>query len=315
MLKDIFDQAVTVSGNLIISGGSLAVSNTQQQTADAFSSKWQEFEKFDHVAVMAQQKQWYLALYGFASEDELARFLQGRKVIFDAGCGAGFKAAWFAELAPASLVIAMDISDSVYPAARKYRDRQNLFFMQGDIAATGMQAGRIDYISCDQVIHHTKEPEKTFAELARVLAPGGMFACYVYRKKAVPSELLDDYFRQKCSGIGHEELMDFSRQLTELGKTLSELKLTIPVPDMPLLDIKGGTYDLQRFIYWNFMKCYWNSELGYESSVLTNYDWYSPSQAKRYSREEFMGMVSENQLETAYFHEEEACYSGRFLKR
>ena len=55
---------------------------------------------------------------------------------------------------------------------------------------------------------------------------------------------------------------------------------------MPLLDIKGGSYNLQRFIYWNFIKCFWNSKMGIETSTYVNFDWYSPSNAKRFSRED-----------------------------
>lgn len=49
-------------------------------------------------------------------------------------------------------------------------------------------------------------------------------------------------------------------------------------------------------------------------SVVTNYDWYSPSNTKRYSSTEFMDMVNSNNLEKGHFHSEEACYSGRFKK-
>jgi hypothetical protein len=80
------------------------------------------------------------------------------------------------------------------------------------------------------------------------------------------------------------------------------------------LGIKGGTYDIQRFIYWNFLKCFWKEDWGFELSKSTNYDWYAPSNAKRFSKEEFLDMVNANQLGVTYLHEEEACYSGRFLK-
>jgi hypothetical protein len=86
-------------------------------------------------------------------------------------------------------------------------------------------------------------------------------------------------------------------------------------PEIPLLGIKGGKYDIQRFIYWNFLKCFWKEDWGFDLSKATNYDWYAPSNAKRFSKEEFLNMISENKLEISFFHEEEACYSGRFLKK
>jgi len=109
--------------------------------------------------------------------------------------------------------------------------------------------------------------------------------------------------------------MELSEQLTLLGKILSELKIKINVPNIPLLGIKGGEWDLQRFIYYNFIKCYWNKELGWEASVMTNYDWYAPSLAYRYSEEEFKKMIKNSGLEVVYFFQDEmASYSGRFRK-
>ena len=242
-----------------------------------------------------------------------ASSLASREVIFDAGCGLGYKAAWFAALAPHALVIGMDFSDAGQHAARNYTGMPNLYFVQGDIAATGFRNGSVDYASCDQVIMHTESPERTFAELARITErAGGEVACYFYAKKALPRELLDDYFRTQCSKIERQKLWAMSEQLTELGKRLTALNARFEAPDIPELGIKGGTYDIQRFIYWNFLKCFWNEELGVETSVITNFDWYSPSNARRFSEQEVRDIVRSNGLTETFFHVEEACYSGRF---
>lgn len=84
-----------------------------------------------------------------------------------------------------------------------------------------------DYVSCDQVIMNTGNPDNTFAELMRITKGGGEVSCYVYKKKALARELLDDYFRVKCKEFSHDDLMQLSKQLTELGKTLSDLKVSI----------------------------------------------------------------------------------------
>ncbi len=105
-----------------------------------------------------------------------------------------------------------------------------------------------------------------------------------------------------------------SEQLSELGKRLQELKVSFESPEIPLLGIKGGEYDIQRFIYWNFLKCFYNEELGWDTSVITNFDWYSPSNAKRFSEEEFKKLGSDNALSLVYFHKEEACFGARFEK-
>ena len=253
-------------------------------------------------------------MYGFTDEKELRTYLCKKKIILDAGCGLGYKAKWFADLSPDSIVIGMDYSDASYVAAKNYVDTPNLFFVRGDIGNTKIKSSTIDYVSCDQVIHHTENPEKTMIELSRILSSGGELAVYVYAKKALPRELLDDYFRSKTKEISKEDMWKLSEQLTELGRRLTELKINIDVPEIPLLGIKGGEIDLQRFIYWNFIKCFWSEELGKETSLSTNFDWYAPSNALRYSKNEFVQMVVNANLISRPFHSEEACHSGRFLK-
>jgi SAM-dependent methyltransferase len=307
---------LTVAGNFAMLSNS-SQHFRQQQTNETFSAKWERYDQSSEKERLYEfQRAWYLKLYGFESEDALRVYLARCTVVFDAGCGLGYKAAWFAELAPHALVVGMDFSDAASQAARNYANLPNLFFMQGDIAATDFRDGAVDFASCDQVIMHTENPEKTFAELARLVSrAGGEVACYFYAKKALPRELLDDYFRVQCGKLDRRELWTMSEQLTELGKRLSELNVQFEAPDIPELGIKGGRYDIQRFIYWNFLKCFWNEELGRETSVITNFDWYSPSNARRFNEQEVRAIVHDNGLAEMFFHAEEACYSGRFAHR
>lgn len=313
-VENLFTREVTLNGNFILFQDKTEQVN-QNQTNEAFSEKWKKVETKDNVKDLEDfQLQWYLKLYGFENETELQKFLQSKKVIIDAGCGLGYKTAWFARLAPESLVIGMDFSDACKIAASKYKEYPNLYFIKGDIANTFMHPGSVDYVSCDQVIMHTENPENTFSHLSQLLQEDGEFACYVYSKKALPRELLDDYFRLATHTYSSDQLWEMSAQLTELGKRLSELNVKFESPDIPLLGIKGGVYDIQRFIYWNFLKCFWRSDWSRGLCDSTNFDWYSPSNAKRYSKQEFFKMAIDNKLTIKTFHEEEACYSGRFAK-
>ena len=315
-LKKIFKHSISVEENMIfLDSIEIVQEKNQAQTQETFSEKWNQFEQGDKKEeVYSFQKEWFLKLYGFDSEESLKQFLSSKNTIIDTGCGLGYKAAWFAELAPHALVVGIDISEAAIIAAKNYQDIPNLYFYQADIANTGIKENMIDFTVCDQVIMHTEDPETTFAHLTSITSKEGTFACYVYRKKALPRELLDDHFRSATHDITNEKLWEMSSQLTELGKRLSELNITFDSPDIPLLGIKGGKQDLQRFIYWNFIKCFWRDDWGKEMSDATNFDWYAPSNAKRYSKEEFINMIEENNLRIDHFHEEEACYSGKFIK-
>jgi len=315
ILNNIFKEKISLDKNFIELKNSSEKRN-QQHTNEAFTEKWIKYEKTNYKKKFYDmQKKWYLKLYGFNDEKKLAKFLSTKKFIFDAGSGLGYKAKWFADLSPNSIIIGMDFSDASLLAAKKYKNTKNLFFLKGDIANVPFKDNSIDYLSCDQVIMHTNVPENTFKELVRFTKNnGGEISCNVYAKKALPRELLDDHFREKTKNLSNKQLWKMSRQLTELGKKLSDLKIDVDIPDIPLLGIKGGKQDIQRFIYWNFLKCYWNNEQGKDNSDMINFDWYSPSNAKRYSQEEFEKMIIDNNLTIKHFHIEKACFSGRFIK-
>lgn len=315
-LQSVFSAPITVYGNFALRADASQHPN-QQQTNNVFSEKWKKYDLSDEKERAYEfQRKWYLKLYGFENEEALRSHLMRCEVVLDAGCGLGYKAAWFARLSPKTLVIGMDFSDAAAQASRIYPDIPNLVFIQGDIAQTGFFANSVDYVNCDQVIMHTEDPEKTFRELCRVArTAGGQVACYFYAKKALPRELLDDHFRRKCKELTRDELWTMSEQLTELGRRLKELNCSFDAPEIPGLGIKSGKMDVQRFIYWNFLKCFWNPELGRETSVVTNFDWYSPSNARRFSEKEVRDLVSTNNLIDTFFHSEEACFSGRFTHR
>ena len=315
-LKQLFAKEIFVQGNKIsFEQSEHNKADNQVQTSDIFSDKWVEAAEYDSIEKMYSfQLDWFLKLYGFETRENLAAFLKDKNTIIDTGCGLGYKAAWFAELAPHAVVLGTDISDALDVAAKNYVHIPNLFFFRGDIANTGLKKGVIDFTVCDQVIMHTEVPEHTFKHLSDITSAKGEFACYVYSKKALPRELVDDYFRKATHDIPNDKMWEFSAQLTELGKRLSELKVSFDCPEIPLLGIKGGVIDVQRFIYWNFLKCFWKEDWGFDLSKSTNYDWYAPSNAKRFSKEEFLDMAKANDLKVTFLHQEEACYSGRFAK-
>lgn len=287
----------------------------QKQTKNVFTEKWKKFSSNkDSSKLYDFQKKWFLKLYGFKSEKNLKNYLQKSKFILDTGCGLGYKSAWFANLAPNSVVIGIDISDSIDIAKKKYNKLNNLYFLKGDIASLPFKSGSIDFVCCDQVIMHTENPDKTFKELSRVTRDKGQLLCYFYKKKALPRELLDDYFREYCKNLTNKEIWDLSKGLTLLGRELSKIKKKINVPEIKQLGIKSGKIDIQRFVYWNFVKCYWNENLGYQTSLATNFDWYSPSNARRFTKKEVKILIEKNRLKSKSFYEEEACYSIRVSK-
>jgi ABC-2 type transport system ATP-binding protein len=86
------------------------------------------------------------------------------------GCGTGFYTGVLAEKADS--VVATDISPGMLAVAKEQIKAENVKFQLEDCQKTSFLDGVFDTAFLSLVIHFT-EPEKTLAEMRRVLKPGG----------------------------------------------------------------------------------------------------------------------------------------------
>lgn len=285
----------------------------QQETVDSFSWKWQRATKY-RSSTLGHYLQWYLDRYGFGSEAKLAEFLAGKKRILDAGTAHGRDAEMYSRNAKAS-IFGLDISYGVRTAYKDLGAHPNLNFVQGDLTRLPFAEGFFDFIGCDQVIHHTPSTRESLRHLVTRLASGGHICFYVYKKKGPVREFCDDHIRAQTVHMSPEECLKVSEAITKFGKALSDMKITIDVPeDIPLLGIQAGKQDLQRFIYWNMFKCYWNDTMDWDSNVITNFDWYHPLHAHRHTKEEVEQWCKEERLSIEHMDIQESGISVRARK-
>jgi SAM-dependent methyltransferase len=283
----------------------------QDQTAGPFSAKWRRAADFGHEERSRTfYLNWYLQRYKFATIAALREFLTGKRRILDAGTGLGRDSRLYADNSTAT-VFGVDISSGIDEAYRHLRSHPNVHLLQADLTQLPFPPAFFDFIACDQVLHHTHDTEQSFHRLATHLAPGGDLSIYVYRRKAPLRELADDHLRQAAIAMSEEEAWELAEQLTSLGRALSELRATISVPDIPALGIAGGTHDIQRFIYWHFLKCYWNPALRHDDNVITNFDWYRPRYAHRHTADEVRRWFAAAGLEIVTFDESTSGISVR----
>jgi SAM-dependent methyltransferase len=259
---------------------------TQTGTAESFGAKWvDKYRDEDRPALDSFQYQWYLERYGFPDEAALADFLAPKQLILDAGCGVGRDVDRYARLS-AGQVVGFDLSRAVVRAHQLYGG-EGRHFLFGDIMAPPFRPRTFDFVVADQVIHHTPDTASAFARLAALVADGGEMAVYVYRRKSLLRELADTHIREVTTQLTVDEALEFSEQVTELGRELSRVEASITLEHgIPLLGIPAGEHDVQRLIYWHFLKCFWNDDFGQDLSVLTNLDWYHPPYASRHTPEE-----------------------------
>ena len=283
----------------------------QKETEQAFSAKWQRAADFGHEEKSRSfYVNWYLDRYQFGTIEGLREFLKGKARVLDAGTGVGRDSRLYADNCAAD-VFGVDISRSIDAAYHHLKSYDRVHLIQADLTQLPFEPGFFDFIACDQVLHHTRDTEESFHKLVRMLAPGGDISIYVYRKKAPLRELADDYLRSVTSEMSEAEAWDLSEQLTDLGRVLTEINASITLPDIPALGVKAGQYDLQRFVYWHMLKCYWNPSLNYGDSVITNFDWYRPRYANRHTAAEVRRWFADAGLRIVTFDECDAGISVR----
>lgn len=273
----------------------------QSETIESFSGKWKTAPNY-RQDTKEHYITWYLERYGYRDLGQLKQFLSTKKRILDAGTGEGRDTELYSDHSNA-LVFGVDMSDGIFFAYRDLKDRQNAHLIKADLTRLPFEEGFFDFIACDQVIHHTKDTFQSLRCLLKHLGPGHI-AIYVYKKKGPIREFCDDFIRDKSVHLSIEECMNLSRAFTSFGKALSEIKAEIHIPeDIPLLGIKAGHFDLQRWIYWNIFKCYWNEKIDWTSNVVTNFDWYHPKYAHRHTPDEVRAWFMQEGLSVCHFLE------------
>lgn len=270
------------------------------QTFSSFKDKWENNRDLAFSETLKEGSDifnWILSRNGFGNPDAFRQWLAGRPRILDAGCGNGRVTALLSMYAPAeSDILGIDLT-AAHVAKENLAKIKNVRVQQKNILEDLSDLGVFDLIYCQEVLHHTSDPRAAFLNLCQRLADGGEIAIYVYKQKAPMREYADDFIRSAISSLPYEQAMSDMREVTELGRLLSELNTKVTVPDVRVLGIEAGEYDVQRLIYHFFLKCFWNPSLSFEDNAAINYDWYHPQLCSRHTLEEVEQWFNEANLE------------------
>lgn len=106
------------------------------------------------------------------------------QTLLDVGCGLGhWGRRWYPRLAPGASYSGIDRESRSVEGARKLFAEKfpeasgRARFIEGDAVALPFADGELDAVTCQTVFIHLAEPERSLAEMVRVLRPGGVVFC------------------------------------------------------------------------------------------------------------------------------------------
>jgi SAM-dependent methyltransferase len=281
-----------------------STASSQKSTSDSFSYKWSQFR---HYGDLAQEREflfnWYRRKFGLVEDADLSTFYADRQLVLEVGPGSGFNTRFIAEHCR-GCVIAVDISVAANVVFDKTRHLANCSVIRADLMDMPFPNSCFDLIIADGVLHHTPNTEAAVKELYSKLRPGGQFFFYVYKKMGATRQFSDEYIRREFSKLSPEACFEACRALTEMGRELSRIGATVTLTrPIEVLGIPAGTHDVQRLIYYNFVKCFWNEAFDFETNNMINFDWYHPKNAWQHTKEEVEGWLRSLGVTTYAFND------------
>ena len=202
-----------------------------------------------HIAAIVSQIHPEVVERFYGCGSPLPPALDGLTVL-DLGCGTGRDCYALSKLVgPSGRVIGVDMTAEQLAVAEKHRDwhaerfgyaESNVSFRHGlieDLAAAGIEDGSIDLVVSNCVLNLSPDKPRVFAEIFRVLKPGGeLYFSDVFADRRVPDELANDpVIRGECLG-GALYTEDFRRLMDRIGcadvRRVSSEPLAIQNPEI-----------------------------------------------------------------------------------
>lgn len=184
--------------------------------------------------------------------------LAGR-VVLDAGCGGGR----YAHLAGShgASVIGVDLSAAVAKAAAVCSALPHVLILQADLLDLPLAEAAFDFVYSIGVLHHTPDPRRAFAEIARRVKRGGRLAVWLYRRNTPPQEWLNSGLRSVTMRLPARVLEVICVGLGLIG--------SIPILNQTL----NKVVNFSNHADWTLRVC-------------DNFDWYAPRYQSHHSIDE-----------------------------
>jgi malonyl-CoA O-methyltransferase len=160
------------------------------------------------------------------------------RAILDAGSGTGYGARRLAERYPGVFIATLDLAHGMLLQARRHRPWWRRWLgavaqICGDIEALPIRKAWAGMVWSNATLQWVNDPARVFAEVHRVLAPGGLFMFSTFG----PDTLKE--LRAAFAGDGHTHTNRFA-DMHDIGDLLLRAGFADPVMDMEMITL---TYD------------------------------------------------------------------------
>jgi len=238
----------------------------QDAYTESFSYEWQRFSRTQLDSRTGRSD----------TRDRLQASLNGpleqlrNKRVLDAGCGTGR----FAEIVAryGGEYVGLDYSFAIDAAEQNVGSLPNVHLVQADLFHLPFRTEVFDLVISLGVLHHTPDPPRAFAQLPRVLKPGGQLSITVYDAGNKVYVASTKFWRRITTRLPR-------RLLHTLSYAAAPLYYLWTLPGLGLLLRSVAFISLERDWRWR---------------VLDTFDWYSPRYMSWHTHYEVYGWFKDN---------------------
>ena len=192
------------------------------------------------------------------------------KLVLDAGCGGGRYARLLGE--HGARLVGVDLSSAVEKAAEICAEFADVAIVQADLLDLPLADGVFDAAFSIGVLHHSPDPRRAFAEVARKVKPGGRLAVWLYRKNTWAQEVINTGLRAVTKRLPARVLEPGCVAMGVLG--------SVPVLKQTL----NKVVNFSNHPDWTLRVC-------------DNFDWYAPEYQSHHTVQELCSWFEEEGFE------------------
>ncbi|TPW27437.1 class I SAM-dependent methyltransferase [Pararhizobium mangrovi] len=183
--------------------------------------------EYDDLAIRFLEALWGEGYLSPGGPEEVDRILEGRalegRTVLDIGCGSGGITLHIAERYAPARIVGFDVERPPIERARRYAEERGLTetveFVEAPPGALPFADATFDVIFSKDALVHVADKEAVFADIFRILKPGGIFAAsdWLTSHDGPPSDRMKAYLEAEGLSFGMASAERYRRAMKRAG--------------------------------------------------------------------------------------------------